>query len=334
MPEEFSFSGEQHGKAVGCQVCPLAQLPASSWWRLFKPPFRERHPIVWWSGLILTIAAFMYAGIKLFFDSDDSDGVERIALVKISGPIIDVAPTLAWIRKIENDHFVKGALVRVDSPGGGAAASQEIYAALERISAKMPVAVSMGATAASGGLMVSMAGQRIFANPSTVTGSIGVRMDIPQLQGLMGKLGIGQETLVTAPYKDAASYTHPLTSEDRAYLEKVLMNMHDQFVDIVAKARKMPREKAAALANGKIYTGQEAQELGLVDVLGGQDDAQEWLAQKTGIPAGRKLLTRPVSKALLLERLLAFGKVLGLDLDGLLGNDYLGPQLTQPSFWY
>ena len=96
----------------------------------------------------------------------------------------------------------------------------------------------MGSTAASGGLMMAMAGHRIFANPSTVTGSIGVRMDIPQIQDLMSKLGIGQETLVTAPFKDAASYRKPLTPQDRAYLQGVIMDMHRQFVEIVAKGAK------------------------------------------------------------------------------------------------
>lgn len=306
--------------------CPLENMPAAVWARLLRPSFRERHPVVWWGGLaILMICAIL--ALKDYISDDDARGEARIALVSISGPILDPGPTLAWIRKLENNAYVKGVLVRVDSPGGGAAASQEIYAALERVAIKTPIAISMGATAASGGLMVSMAGKRIFANPSTVTGSIGVRMDIPQLQGLMGKLGIGQETLVTAPFKDAASYMHPLTPVDRAYLEKVLMDMHDQFVAIVAKGRNMPLDKARELANGKIYTGQEAQRLGLVDELGGQAAAHDWLASETGIPATRKLLERPRAKRQLLERLLAFGKVLGLDLDLLapLGQDWNRP---------
>lgn len=330
MSEEFNFSTENKD-AKSCSACPLSFLPQSTWQKLLKPPFRKRHPFIWWICFFLLIGATLFAGKKLFSDSEDS-GIERIALIKITGPILDVAPTLAWVHKIEQNPAVKGALVRVDSPGGGAAASQEIYAALARLGHKIPIAVSMGSTAASGGLMVSMAGERIYANPSTITGSIGVRMDIPQFQGLMEKLGIGQETLVTAPYKDATSYTHAMTAADRAYLEKVLMNMHEQFVNIVAKGRKMSHEKAAELANGKIYTGQEAQQLGLIDELGGQYDAQDWLAQKTGIPASRKLLTRPVSRTQLLERLLALGKVFGISLDEWLEDGKLN--IGQPIFWF
>lgn len=316
--------------SASCHVCPFLNMPEDFWRRIRKPPFRKRHPFLFWIVVCIGICLLFSIANRYLLDEDDSG--ERIALIKISGPIMDVSPTLAWIRKVENTENVKGALVRVDSPGGGAAASQEVYAALARLAKKVPVVVSMGATAASGGLMVSMAGERIYANPSTVTGSIGVRMDIPQLQGLMGKLGIGQETLVTAPFKDAASYTHPLSPEDRAYLQKTLMNMHDQFVDIIAKGRKMPREQVMQLANGKIYTGQEAKELGLIDELGGQDDAQIWLAQKCGVPFTRKLLEKPVPRTQLLERLLAAGKLFGLDLGELANLD--SARLTQPAFLY
>ena len=189
--------------------------------------------------------------------------------------------------------MIAGVLLRVDSPGGGAAASQEIYSAVRDLARKKPVAVSMGSMAASGGLMVSMAGSRVFANASTVTGSIGVRMDIPQLQGLMGKIGVGQETITTAPYKDAGSYMRPLSTEQRDYFKKVLDDMHQQFVDIVADGRHMEHARAAALASGKIFTGREAVQLGLVDELGGQQTALAWLSEQCGVPAERKLVTRP-----------------------------------------
>lgn len=325
MSQEMKASVED----AQCHICPFFAASGKRLQQLLKPPFRKRHPVIFWSLLCL-LAVFIFTIADAYL-GESEDG-ERIALIRITGPIMDAGPSLAWIRKVEQLENVKGALVRVDSPGGGAAASQEIYSALARLARRVPVVVSMGATAASGGLMVSMAGERIYANPSTVTGSIGVRMDIPQLQSLMGKLGVGQETLVTAPYKDAASYTHPLTPEDRAYLMKTLMNMHDQFVDIIATGRKMPREKVEALANGKIYTGQEAKELGLVDELGGQDDAQLWLSEKCGIPFGRKLLEKPASKTRLLETLLSMGKTLGFDFGELRVLESVN--LPQPAFYY
>lgn len=296
-------------------ACPLAQVPAPVWKALLQPPFRKRHPLLFWGGLALLAVLCLIAYVG--WDEDGQGlfgGGERLALVTVRGPILDVGPTLDWIRKIERNPRIKGVLLRVDSPGGGAAASQEVYDALANLARTRPVAVSMGSMAASGGLMISMAGQRIFANPSTVTGSIGVRMDIPQLQGLMDKIGVGQETLVTAPYKDAGSYLRPLTPEQRAYFKNVLDHMHAQFVDIVAQGRNMPREEAARLASGKIFTGQEAQKLGLVDALGGQDAAHRWLAQQTNVPMERTLLRQPRTSSWLSRSLKSW---LGLDVSAL-----------------
>lgn len=312
----------------------MAQIPVPVWKALLHRPFRKRHPFIFWIGAVAIALICL-----LLFSTDESgrslfSGGERLALVTLRGPIMDVAPTLAWIRKIERDSNVKGVLLRVDSPGGGAAASQEVYDALARVAKKRPVVVSMGSMAASGGLMVSMAGKRIFANPSTVTGSIGVRMDIPQLQGLLGKIGVGQETLVTAPYKNAGSFLHPLSPQDRAYFEGVLKDMHEQFVDIVAQGREMPRERAAALANGKIFTGQEALKLGLVDEMGGQDAALRWLAEHSGVPASRKLLTRPKETSWLTDSLKAW---FGLDLAAmaaLSGLNATGSGWRAPVFLY
>lgn len=303
--DDFSMEKENTSSNNEYARCALAHIPAETWKNLFHIPFRRRHPWIFW-GIFILILVILFFIIKNSFSRDEVLTSEpSLALVKIQGPILDAGSTLNWIRKLENSSSIKGILVRVDSPGGGAAASQEIYAALFRVGQKIPVVISMGATAASGGFMISMAGERIFANPSTVTGSIGVRMDIPQLQGLMSKLGIGQETLVTAPFKDAASYLHPLTPEDRAYLENVIMNMHEQFVGIVAKGRKISREKAARFANGKIYTGQQALELGLVDEMGGEYEALEWLSRKTGVPVDKKLVTRPRKRESILTGILA-----------------------------
>ncbi len=298
-------------------ACPLAQIPASVWKTLLRRPFRKRHPVLFWGAIVLILGALGFAAGSSSKDGGLMGG-DRIALVSVTGPIMNVEPTLEWLRTVARNPSVKGVLVRVDSPGGGAAASQELYDALKNLAQKMPVVVSMGSMAASGGLMVSMAGQRVFANASTVTGSIGVRMDVPQLQGLMDKVGVGQETLVVGQYKDAASYMRPMTAEQRAYFQGLLANMYNQFVDIVAQGRGMPREQALKLANGKVYTGQEALGLGLVDELGGRGQALDWLAQKTGVPAERKLLTRPREDGLLGRGLrVMLGAVLGSDADAL-----------------
>ena len=244
--------------------------------------------------------------------------LERIALVRVTGPIMDIDAQLRWIDKLGRMPGVKGVLVRVDSPGGGAAASQELYEALARLGKDKPIAVSMGSTAASGGLMVSMAGKRVFANASTVTGSIGVRMDIPQIRGLLDKLGLGRQTLTTAPYKDAGSMLEPLTAEEKAYFQGVLKDMHEQFVDIVAQGRHMDRARAARLATGKIFTGREAVELGLVDELGGQQAAHRWLADVCKVPVDQPLLTPPSEDEWWEKSLKTW---FGLDADALLGRE-------------
>lgn len=308
---EKSHSGDHEQGFAGCRL--LERMPAKYWLYIFRVPFRVRHPIIYWTCLIILLGLIIYGIQACFTDKDEADAGNCLALVNIQGVILNAEPVLNWIGKLENMPGVKGILVRVDSPGGGAAASQEIYAALAQLGKIKPIAVSMGSMAASGGLMVSMAGERIFANGSTVTGSIGVRMDIPQVQGLMDKIGVGQETLTTAKFKDAASYMHPLSPEARAYLETVLMNMHEQFVSIVAKGRKMALEKARSLANGKIYTGQQALDLGLVDVLGGQYEAHKWLAEKTGVSEKSPLLKRKIAQKGWIEILRSMASFIGLE---------------------
>ena len=295
----------------GCS-CPLAQVPATVWKDLLRRPFRKRHPILFWGFVLLLLIGIGVLGAAI--GSNGFMSGQRMALVSVSGPIMDSESTLAWIRKVERDPMIAGVLLRVDSPGGGAAASQEIFTALQDLGRKKPLAVSMGSMAASGGLMVSMAGARVFANASTVTGSIGVRMDIPQLQVLMGKIGVGQETITTAPYKDAGSYMRPLNAEQREYFKKVLDDMHQQFVDIVADGRHMEHARAAALASGKIFTGKEAVQLGLVDELGGQQAALAWLSEQCGVPVERKLVTRPKEGGWLPRGLKT---MLGVDLSAL-----------------
>lgn len=285
--------GTARTDAASCAAagqCPLARIPDSAWKALFHRPFRKRHPIIFW-GLVLLL--LIGVGSFAALDEEDFEGSDRLALLEIRGTIDDIRPQLEWLDKLAQRSDVKGLLVRVDSPGGSAAASQELYEVVAAFGKRMPVAVYMGSTAASGGLMVSMAGKRIFANASTVTGSIGVRMDIPQIRQLLDKIGVGQETLTTGPYKDAGSMLRPLSREDREYFEALLKDMHDIFVEIVANGRNMPEAKVRELASGKVFTGREALKLGLVDELGTQADALRWLAEQADVPVSRKLLRRP-----------------------------------------
>ncbi len=247
---------------------------------LLRPkPFRKRHPILFWGGILLCLSLVW----QLFSDEETSFGSDRIAVVRIEGAIMETEPTLEWIRELEKKDSVKGILLRIDSPGGGAAASQEIHGALLTLGKKKPIVASMGSSAASGGLMVAMAAPYIVANPSTITGSIGVRMDLPQIYKLMESIGVGQESLTSGKFKDAGSMMRALSPEDREYFQGIIDDLYGQFVAMVAEGRKKPVEEIEKIADGRVFTGREALHLGIVDALGGQDVALAELYQRTGV---------------------------------------------------
>lgn len=251
-------------------------------------PFRKRHPVLFWGGLALLL--FTLLGGLANWTQEDGDA---IAVVRVEGMIADTRPLLKWINTVRKKQRFKAVLVRIDSPGGGAAASQELYTALRDLGKSRPMAVSMGSTAASGGYMAAVAAPHVVANPSTVTGSIGVRMDIPQVQELLAKIGVGSETLTTGALKAAGSPTRPLTPAEREYFLGILHDMHQQFVDIVAEGRKLPREVVAKLADGRIMTGREAHTHKLVDALGGQEVAVAWLRKQARLGADIPLVEAP-----------------------------------------
>ncbi len=254
---------------------------------LLRPkPFRKRHPILFWGGILLV--GFLAWGA--IFDEEGSWGGERIAVVRVENAIMDAEPTLKWIAELEKMDHVKGILLRIDSPGGSAGASQEIHGALMHLAKKKPIVASMGSAAASGGLMVAMAAQYIVANPSTITGSIGVRMDIPQIYKLLDSFGVTQESITSGKYKDAGSMMRELSPEDREYLQGLVNDLKGQFIAMVAEGRKKPVEEIEKIADGRVFTGQEALSLGLVDALGGQFLALAHLQELTGVPVSTELL--------------------------------------------
>lgn len=179
---------------------------------------------------------------------------------------------------------IKALVVRINSPGGSAAASQEIYTELQKVRKKgKPVIVSMADIAASGGYMIACAADYIVANPATITGSIGVIIDATNLQGLYDLLGIDYEVIKSGVYKDTLNPARPLTVAEKELLEAMVMDIYEQFVDVVVEGRGLSREKVLAYADGRVLTGQQALEAGLVDELGNLYDALDIAAKKTGI---------------------------------------------------
>jgi protease-4 len=196
---------------------------------------------------------------------------ERLGLVRVTGPITDASEILSALHDLAQDESVRAVLVRIDSPGGAVGASQEIYQAIQKMN--KPVIASMGNVAASGGYYIAAACDMIFAAPGTITGSIGVITTIPNLGGLLDKLGIKIEVLTSGPLKAAGQSNRPLNPQEKALLENVVQDLHRQFVSHVAAGRKMEEEEVARLADGRIYTGSQALEARLVDQLGNYYDA-------------------------------------------------------------
>jgi protease-4 len=287
---------------------PPRQAPKTS-----KESFRKRRPVLFWLGICVVLGVALTAfGEWLGKDEDNIFGREYLAVVRVEGFIGDTRKLLAWIDRLTRDKGVKGVLLRVNSPGGGAAASHELYDALRRLAAAKPLYASMGSVAASGGLMTALAAERILASPSTLTGSIGVKMEIPQLQGLMEKLGLHRESIASGKYKDAGSPFRPMSTDERAYLSEIIDDMHKNFVTLVVQARKLPEEQVRAMADGRIVTGAKALELGLIDELGGQAEALRQLRAAAHVGFGTPILEQPREGKFLRELL---ESVLGIELD-------------------
>lgn len=180
------------------------------------------------------------------------------------------------LQEVGQDDSIKAVLLRINSPGGSAAASQEIGDEIDKVKAKGKlVVVSMGDVAASGGYWIAAKADKIMANPATMTGSIGVIMETMNIQSLYNKIGVAPQTVKSGVYKDIGSSNRPLTSAERGILQGMVNDIFDQFVDVVAKGRKMDKEKVLKLADGRIFTGRKAKDLGLVDEMGNYYDAIE-----------------------------------------------------------
>jgi protease-4 len=232
------------------------------------------------------------------------EGGDKLAVVRIQGIIDDSERTTGWINTLRTDESVLGVLVRVNCPGGAVAPSQEIFAALQKLAQAKPVVVSMASVAASGGYYVSAPAHLIVANPSTLTGSIGVIMELSNLEGLFDKLGIKRQALTSGKLKDAGSPFRAMTSDDRAYLTTLLTDIHEQFLADVAGARGLEVEALRPIADGRALTGNQALEAGLVDRLGGYDDALDELRAMCNAPADTPVVEQPEEERPLLQRIL------------------------------
>jgi protease-4 len=229
---------------------------------------------------------------------------DKVALLEVRGMIIDVQPVIEQLVKFTRDDSVKAVVFRIESPGGGVSPSQELYREIQRTAQKKPVVASMGSVAASGGYYIASGGQKIYANPGTITGSIGVIAQFTNLEELFKKIGFRMEVVKSGAYKDVGNPGRAMTPEEREYLQKLLDSVHQQFIRDVARGRRMPEEKVREIADGRIFTGEQAKGLGLVDELGGLNDAIDAAAKMAGITGEPKLVYPEKKKISLLDYLI------------------------------
>lgn len=220
------------------------------------------------------------------FDSDMAWGDGQIGLIRIEGIITDSEEITQRLTQYHDNDRIRAILLRLDSPGGAVVPSQEIYDAVLKIreSGEKKVVTSMGTIAASGGYYIASASDFIMANPGTLTGSLGVIMEWVNVEGLLQKVGIAPTVIKSGANKDVGSPFRAMTDEERALLQNVSDDIHNQFIEAVARGRSLSIEAVRALADGRVFTGRQAKEVGLVDALGNLDDA----IQKTADLAGLK----------------------------------------------
>ena len=248
----------------------------------------------WFLG-ILAVLAVLAVGFTLFiasFITSSSDKTEtvtvgsgdRIAVIDLRGEITSSDEVIRQLKKYRTNSGVKAIVLHIDSPGGGVVASQEMYEEVRKTrDGGKPVIVAMGSLAASGGYYVSCGATRLVANRGTLTGSIGVISEFLQVKDALEKLGISLKTIKAGKLKDAGSPVKNMSDDDRAYFQTLMDDVHRQFMDVVARERKLTPEKVRELADGRVFTGEQAVENGLVDTLGTFEDAVRIAAGIAGI---------------------------------------------------
>ena len=230
-------------------------------------------------------------------------GSDRVALVKLEGVLLTSERLVDELHDYADDSSIKAIVIRIDSPGGGVVPSQEIYNAVKYARKEgKKVIVSMGSVAASGGYYVAAAADKIVANPGTLTGSIGVKMEFANLEKLLEKIGVQGMVVKSGEYKDVGSPYRPMTEPERKLLQEVIDDVHSQFIKAVAEGRRLPEADVRAIADGRIFTGQQALALKLVDQMGDLDDSIRLAGTMAGIK-GKPHVTEKKKKIPFLEYL-------------------------------
>ncbi|GBQ27641.1 signal peptide peptidase SppA [Gluconacetobacter sacchari] len=244
---------------------------------------RLRRRLLFWRAAAVGAFVLAWLGIggHMLVHHGALVGRDHLVRVRVAGIIgSDNRKLIDLIDAAAKAKAIRGMVLSVDSPGGSVSGGEALHDAVARFAARKPVVVTMGGVAASAGYMISVPAQRIFAGQSTLTGSIGVIMQAPDVSGLLDRVGVRVDELVSGPMKGQPSVVQPLSPEGRQMLQGVVADLFDQFVTMVADGRHMPVDRVRSLADGRPYTGRQALPLGLVDQIGTERDAVAWLKRK------------------------------------------------------
>jgi protease-4 len=262
--------------------------------------FSRRHPYLFFLLMISAIIASSSVVLSLigFVSSDRSDLAfgEKVGVVELNGVIAESRQILEQIKDFWDNDSVKSIVLRIDSPGGAVGPSQEIYREIRKTIEVKKVIASLGSIAASGGYYIAAAADGIVSNPGTITGSIGVILGYTNFEALFEKIGLSPVVIKSGEYKDMASPVRKMTDAERKLLQDFSDNVHTQFIDDVAQGRKMPSSQVREIADGRIFSGEKAKELGLVDRLGNLEDAIEWAGRLGGIKGDISVIYPPEEK--------------------------------------
>jgi protease IV len=245
------------------------------------------HPILSVIVILAAVGLFLSLAMTLFFfvagPSEALSFKEKIGVLPVEGAIAESDALVAQLVDFRKDRRIKVIILRVNSPGGGVGPSQEIYREIRKTKDTKKVVASLGSLAASGGYYVASAADKIVANPGTLAGSIGVIMEFVQVEDLLKKIGVSVEVLKTGEFKDIGSFHRKLSERDREMIRTLVFDVQRQFVDAVAQGRNLPVEKVREIADGRILSGAQCKDLGLVDQLGNFEDAVELAKTLAGI---------------------------------------------------
>jgi len=256
--------------------------------------------------VLFIVSAILSVALNLGFERPVVG--DRIGVVEINGIIKSSDEVLKQLSEFDNDKKIKAIILRIDSPGGAVGPSQEIYSEVMKIRKKKPVVASIGTLGASGGYYIACGANKIVANPGTITGSIGVIIQFYNFQQLLNKFGIKGNTVKSGEFKDTGSPIREMTKEERAYIQSVIDDVHNQFVDAVSAGRNLKKENILPIADGRIITGRRAKELKLIDETGNFNDAVNLAKKLANLEGEPKLVYAKKKKSSLLDLLSGFSE--------------------------